>query len=102
MSNLISGKEAKLAWANDENIEYMGDDFHWVDIDQFNTLKVFDRIDFKFRIKPKTVNLNGVDVGLLVSSEWQSGNPNKVILEFKSEDEARYFQDNAMKIFNGV
>lgn len=50
---LISGAEAKLAWANGEDVEYnaVGD---WLDLSGANTLNVFDRIDIQFRIKPRT------------------------------------------------
>ena len=62
MSELISGKEAKLAWANDIEIEYMGGDFDWIDLTHANTLGVFEREDFKFRQKPKTIAINGIEV----------------------------------------
>lgn len=57
----MNGKEAKLAWANGEEVEYSGKHFDWVDINGGNTLAVFDDINFKFRLKPKTININGVD-----------------------------------------
>ena len=64
-------------------------------------LSVF--IDFdKFRLKPKTVNLNGVDCGMLKASSWESDCPCIVTIEFKNEDDAYHFHRNAINIFNGV
>ena len=52
---LISGADAKLAWANGETIEYFYDE--WVEITQEFDLGVFCRFD-KFRLKPRTITLN--------------------------------------------
>ncbi|EXA68316.1 hypothetical protein J504_0358 [Acinetobacter baumannii 348935] len=58
---LISGKEAKLAWASGEKLEIdtglgfedLGDDYY---------LAVFDRKGNKFRLKPRTITINGIEV----------------------------------------
>lgn len=58
---LISGKEAKLAWASGEKLEIdtglgfedLGDDYY---------LAVFDRKGNKFRLKPRTISINGIEV----------------------------------------
>ena len=62
MSELISGKEAKLAWANAVDVQYLGGSFRWQDIASSNTLNIFDREDFKFRLKPRTITLNGIKI----------------------------------------
>lgn len=55
---LISGKEAKLAWANGEVIEFSGVlGKQWIILGEHNPLSVFDDKDFLFRIKPKTIKL---------------------------------------------
>lgn len=59
MSELISGAEAKLAWANGEEVEYQNklDSDAWLLIDDTNTLGVFSKDQFVFRLKPRTVKL---------------------------------------------
>ena len=65
MSELISGKEAKLAWANGKKLQIantiVGEDFYDMD-DSNTTLNIFDLDFYKFRLKPRTVNLNGIKV----------------------------------------
>ena len=61
MSNLISGKEAKLAWANNKEIEYMPLN-KWNLLGGSAPLSIFDRDDVKFRLKPRTITLNGIEV----------------------------------------
>lgn len=61
---LISGKEAKKAWANDEQIQTLtrSGDNAWRDIINSDvTLDVFENPLF-FRIKPKTIVINGIEV----------------------------------------
>ena len=65
MSELISGKEAKLAWANGKKLQIantiVGEDFY--DIDDSNTmLNIFDLDFYKFRLKPRTITLNNIEV----------------------------------------
>ena len=62
MSELISGKEAKLAWANGDTVEYYEksrDD--WFEIRGNTFVSVFDNRD-KFRLKPRTITINGIEV----------------------------------------
>lgn len=61
MSNLISGKEAKLAWANNKEIEYMPLN-KWNLLGGSTPLSIFDRDDVKFRIKPRTITINWIEV----------------------------------------
>ncbi|WP_335956587.1 hypothetical protein [Acinetobacter bereziniae] len=68
--NLISGKEALIALANGEEVEYSVEEGVWVDFGEaqvfrpktiltgFNTLGI--KIDF--RLKPRTITLNGIEV----------------------------------------
>ena len=65
MSELLSGKEAKLAWANGKKLQIantiVGEDFY--DIDDSNTmLNIFDLDFYKFRLKPRTITLNNIEV----------------------------------------
>ena len=61
MSELISGKEAKLAWAEGIAVQVA------IGPDRFRTLVssddlgIFDRGNY-FRLKPKTITINGIEV----------------------------------------
>ena len=63
MSELISGKEAKLAWANGKKLQIantiVGEDFYDMD-DSNTTLNIFDLDFYRFRLKPLTIN--GIEV----------------------------------------
>ena len=65
MSELISGKEAKLAWANGKKLQIanmiVGEDFYDID-DSDTTLNIFDLDFYKFRLKPRTITINGIEV----------------------------------------
>ena len=62
MSELISGKEAKLAWANGVELEFHSPDLgKWFGLnDEPFMSDVFETR--KIRIKPKTITLNGIEV----------------------------------------
>lgn len=63
---LISGKEAKLAWANgcDIQVSYRRsvEENTWFPIGSGDKLNIFDRDDLNFRIKPRTITINGIEV----------------------------------------
>lgn len=60
---LISMEKARLAWANKIPIEYTSDALgEWFDVNNSNTLGIFERSDFKFRLKPRTILINGIEV----------------------------------------
>jgi hypothetical protein len=61
MSELISGKDAKLAWASNKEVEYMPLD-KWNLLGGSTPLSIFDRDDVKFRLKPRTITVNGIEV----------------------------------------
>lgn len=69
MSELISGKEALIALANGSVVQgNIG--FGWIDIDinddillnSFITERNRDGIAVKFRLKPRTITINGIEV----------------------------------------
>ena len=63
MSELISGKEALIALVNKIPLEYTSDALgEWFDVNNSNTLGIFERSDFKFRLKPRTITINGIEV----------------------------------------
>ena len=57
MSELISGKEALIALANDQEVEYFDEKLgEWVYMDITHHFKR------DFRLKPRTITINGVEV----------------------------------------
>ena len=65
MSELISGKEAKLVWAEGKKLQIantiVGEDFYDID-DSNTTLNIFDLDFYRFRLKPRTITLNNIEV----------------------------------------
>lgn len=59
---MISGKEAKLAWANGLDVEFYSEDLDaWFSLnDDVFLSDVFDKR--KLRLKPRTITLNGIEV----------------------------------------
>lgn len=57
MTNLISGKEALIALANGEEVEYFDEK-----LNEFVYMDMTHHFNRKFRRKPRTVTLNGVEV----------------------------------------
>jgi len=62
MSELISGKEAKLEWANGKTIEFHYADTIWAELPSCAQLSIFDDEEIKFRLKPRTITINGIEV----------------------------------------
>ena len=71
MSELISGKEALIALANGEEVEYWCEtdpsiQKRWTLIKNHNEYKLSyfleDKPRFEFRLKPRTITINGIEV----------------------------------------
>ena len=67
MSELISGKEALIALANGEEVEYKttdnaGSKWHQAKMLTVNTIMNFDDACILFRLKPRTITINGIEV----------------------------------------
>lgn len=69
MTNLISGKEALIALANGEEVEYFDtrETFKssgWTDAKGMQAWLFIQSTDglYKFRLKPRTITLNGIEV----------------------------------------
>jgi len=71
MTNLISGKEALIALANGEEVEYWCEtdpsiQKRWTPIKALNEYKLSYFLEnkprFEFRLKPRTITLNGIEV----------------------------------------
>lgn len=63
MSELISGKEALIALANGEEVEWRHPELDWFKAPQCNmrTQDFFSGV-YQFRLKPRTVTINGIEV----------------------------------------
>lgn len=63
MSELISGKEALIALANGEDVECRAYENNWINIDnKQHPLSLFFDDFFQFRLKPRTITINGIEV----------------------------------------
>ena len=67
MSKLISGKEALIALANGEEVEYKttdnaGSKWHQAKMLTVNTIMNFDDACILLRLKPRTITINGIEV----------------------------------------
>ena len=63
MSELISGKEALIALANGEEVEYLNSEKEWVDIKDLPIWWLcVENTGHAIRIKPRTITINGIEV----------------------------------------
>ena len=63
MSGLISNTEAKLAWANGEQLQVAHISMkEWDELGDNYMLSVFDNDSYIFRIKPRTITINGIEL----------------------------------------
>lgn len=58
---LISGKDALIALANGEDVEFFYRDV-WDSIGEMIVIDHFMSDKFKFRLKPRTITINGIEV----------------------------------------
>ena len=61
MSELISGKEALIALANGGEVEFFYRNV-WDSIGEMIVIDHFISDKFKFRLKPRTITINGIEV----------------------------------------
>lgn len=63
MSELISGKEALIALANGEGVECRAYEKNWINANNnHHPLSLFFDDSFQFRLKPRTITLNGIEI----------------------------------------
>ena len=63
MSELISGKEALIAWYEGLEIEVKHNSTGWFVFNDHNFgITVFKSEDHQFRLKPRTITINGIEV----------------------------------------
>ena len=58
---LISGKEALIALANGEEVQIWNGNI-WLDVEGDYQIDVFLKTERKFRLKPRTITINGIEV----------------------------------------
>ena len=58
---LISGKEALIALANGEEVQIWNGNI-WLDVEGDYQINVFLKTERKFRLKPRTITINGIEV----------------------------------------
>lgn len=62
MSKLISGKEALIALANGEEVEYLNSEKEWVDIKDLPIWWLcVENTGHAIRLKPRTITINGIE-----------------------------------------
>lgn len=61
MSELISGKEAKLAWAEGVDVQVATGPDKFRTLVSSDNLGIFDCGNY-FRLKPRTISINGIEV----------------------------------------
>ncbi len=81
MSEFISGKEAKIAWANGLVVQVDIGGGVFGDITGEDLLCVFDYTTNKFRLKPRTITLNGIEVPSVKYVAHSGGNCVKIFCE---------------------
>lgn len=60
---LLTPQQAKLAWANGEVVQAKHKTWNdWSVIDENWLISIFNEPDFSFRIKPRTITLNGIEI----------------------------------------
>lgn len=61
MDELISGKEAKLSWANGEDVLYRSGDKVWRNLNDTDFYSsIFENKSYDFCLKPRTITINGI------------------------------------------
>lgn len=94
MSEFIIGDEAKKAWANGEIVQWRQAS-SWSDLGFMNTLGIFDDEDIEFRLKPRTITINGIEVPLPFEPK-----PYEFYFALSDDYESGYFSTN--KISNDM
>ena len=70
MSKLISGKEALIALANGKEVECRAYEKNWINANnKHHPLSLFFDDSFQFRLKPRTILINGIEVPVSFNGE---------------------------------
>ena len=101
MSELISGKEALIALANGEEVECRAYEKNWINANnKHHPLSLFFDDSFQFRLKPRTITINGIEVPapfepkedctVFIIDDGKTCNYRTYDYEFGAEDESNW------------
>ena len=103
MSELISGKDALIALASGKEVENWNGSIWW-DVEGTWQLDVFLKTDRKFRLKPRTITINGIEVPAPFKPKngemffYLNGySPNGFGCQYKTEGHSNYTQFGAWR-----
>ena len=105
MSELISGKEALIALANGEGVQCANADLlNWNDVsgdchlDLFTTAKNRNGYSFIFRLKPRTITINGVELAPCCAVGIDH-TKNEVSIQFNNNEDAVKLNNLLLNIY---
>lgn len=96
---LISGDEAKKAWANGETVEFHYADTIWAELPSRAQLSIFDDEEIKFRVKPQALTVNGIEVPSVRYIAHSGGNCVKISCH--CPEDARVINAALRQVFGG-
>ena len=102
MSELISGKDALIALANGEEVEFKDGMEKWENIKHHMNLDLSMFLTapewMKFRLKPRTITINGVELNQCysVGIDYRK---NEVTVEFRNRKDAEALHDVISKLY---
>ena len=93
MSELISGKEALIALANNQEVEYFDEKLgEWVYMDMTHHFKR------DFRLKPRTITINGVELAPCYAVGIDH-TKNEVSIQFNNNEDAVKLNNLLLSIY---
>ena len=98
---LISGDEAKKAWANGETVEFHYADTIWSELPSCAQLSIFDDEEIKFRVKPKTLLINGIEAPSIKKESAIYRSNDTVAIVCESFEEAELMCLALRQVFGG-
>lgn len=90
MGELISKKQAATAFIDGEDVEFLDKTGQWRTMLDNTILKVF--LDHtEFRLKPRTITINGVELPKPLTAVFNTTHKTSVELDFETEQDAINF-----------
>ena len=99
MSELISGKEALIALANGEEVECRAYEKNWINANNnHHPLSLFFDDSFQFRLKPRTITINGVELAPCYAVGIDH-TKNEVSIQFNNNEDAVKLNNLLLSIY---
>lgn len=107
MSKLISGKEALIALANGKEVEYWCESYpsiqkRWTPLKALNEYKLSYLLEdnplFKFRLKPRTITINGIELAPCYAVGIDH-TKNEVSIQFHNNEDAVKLNNLLLNIY---